>query len=457
MLICDDSPLMRKVLTDLLTDGSLDVVGEAKDSAELLAAVAAHRPDVVTLDVEMPRKNGLQALEELMDKHPMPVIMCSTLTGQGARESVKALSLGAVDVVQKPALRLTPSAWGSTRDELVAKVRGAAPGTRARAIGHPDPGSHDGAAWGRGHILDTPARPAAPGAMAARPGAVAAPPGRPAGVGAPPSHRHPPPAGPGPCTRWCRVCPSPAGRGRAHRAAHARGLHQGAVRAARPRVGPHGARGHHRGHHRPAGGPVAPAGAHLEVSAIGQTRLSDAPAVGNLKPRADITISSAARVYGNRVLLVVLTGMGNDGELGARDLRKAGGRILTEDERTCVIYGMPRAIDVAGLSNRSVPLDAMPAGHRQEPSRPGAGAASPSGWSVVPRGLTPAAGSDISGMSTQRSSARADEAALKPDYVGSATASGPHRDRPMAVPPARMERRLRSTPSATGATTWTRT
>ena len=105
---------------------------------------------------------------------------------------------------------------------------------------------------------------------------------------------------------------------------------------------------------------VAPAGAHLEVSAIGQTRLSDAPAVGNLKPRADITISSAARVYGNRVLLVVLTGMGNDGELGARDLRKAGGRILTEDERTCVIYGMPRAIDVAGLSNRSVPLDAMP-------------------------------------------------------------------------------------------------
>ena len=105
---------------------------------------------------------------------------------------------------------------------------------------------------------------------------------------------------------------------------------------------------------------LAPAGSHLEVSSIGNTRLSDAAPIGNLKPRADITISSAAKVYGSRVLLIVLTGMGNDGEVGARDLKKAGGRILTEDERTCVIYGMPRAVKEAGLSDGAVPLDVMP-------------------------------------------------------------------------------------------------
>ncbi|HWH14601.1 MAG TPA: CheB methylesterase domain-containing protein, partial [Miltoncostaeaceae bacterium] len=111
---------------------------------------------------------------------------------------------------------------------------------------------------------------------------------------------------------------------------------------------------------RPGTALLAPAGHHLEVSLQGRTRLSDAPPIGGLKPRADITISSAARHYGRRLLLVVLTGMGNDGLAGARDARAAGARILTEDERTCVIYGMPRAVAEAGLTDGAVPLDVMP-------------------------------------------------------------------------------------------------
>jgi len=126
VLVCDDSPLMRRVLADLLTEGGMEVVAQVNDGADLVAAVKRVNPDVVTLDVEMPRRDGLSALADLMRERPTPVVMCSTLTGQGARESVKALSLGAVDVVQKPALRLTPTAWGPTRDELVGKVMAAA-------------------------------------------------------------------------------------------------------------------------------------------------------------------------------------------------------------------------------------------------------------------------------------------------------------------------------------------
>ena len=105
---------------------------------------------------------------------------------------------------------------------------------------------------------------------------------------------------------------------------------------------------------------LAPAGFHLEVTSVGSTRLSDAPPIGKLKPRADITISTAAKVYRDRVLLVVLTGMGSDGETGAADLKRAGGRVLTESEKSCVIYGMPRAVVMAGLSDGEIPLDAMP-------------------------------------------------------------------------------------------------
>ncbi|HWH14867.1 MAG TPA: response regulator, partial [Miltoncostaeaceae bacterium] len=126
VLLCDDSPLLRRVMRDMLTDGGLDVVGEVPDGSSLVEAVTRLRPDVVTLDVEMPRKDGLSALTDLMAQCPTPVVMVSTLTGSGTRESVRALAIGAVDVVQKPALRLSPATWGSTRDELVGKVREAA-------------------------------------------------------------------------------------------------------------------------------------------------------------------------------------------------------------------------------------------------------------------------------------------------------------------------------------------
>lgn len=345
VLICDDSPLMRRVLTDLLTDGGLEVVAQVSDGADLVAGVQQHKPDVVTLDVEMPRKDGLSALAELMKVQPTPVIMCSTLTGKGARESVKALQLGAVDVVQKPALRLTPSAWGPTRDELVAKVREAAM-AKVRAI------------------RPAPSRPAAVGRSA--PSTGGAPPvsadlaARARGTGSPLVIIATSTGGPRALHEVVPRLPGQLGCG----VLIVQHMPVGFTKTLAERLDSESAltvrEARSSDRITPDVALLAPAGSHLEVSAVGATRLSDAPPIGNLKPRADVTITSAAKVYGSKVLLVVLTGMGNDGELGARDLKKAGGRILTEDERTCVIYGMPRAVKEAGLSDGVVPLDVMP-------------------------------------------------------------------------------------------------
>jgi len=105
---------------------------------------------------------------------------------------------------------------------------------------------------------------------------------------------------------------------------------------------------------------VAPGGAHLRLTAAGMTAISDAPEIGGLRPRADITILDAARVYGHRTVLVVLTGMGNDGLEGAAQVRRRGGRVLVEAESTCAVYGMPRAVEQADLANAVLPLDELP-------------------------------------------------------------------------------------------------
>jgi two-component system chemotaxis response regulator CheB len=104
---------------------------------------------------------------------------------------------------------------------------------------------------------------------------------------------------------------------------------------------------------------IAPGGRHLRLSEDGRTRVTDAAAVGGLRPRADLLIADAARIYRERLLLVVLTGMGNDGLRGALEVRRHGGRILAESKESCTVYGMPRAIIDQGLADDVVPLDHM--------------------------------------------------------------------------------------------------
>jgi two-component system chemotaxis response regulator CheB len=109
----------------------------------------------------------------------------------------------------------------------------------------------------------------------------------------------------------------------------------------------------------PATALLAPGGRHLRLSERGRTELTDDPAVGGLRPRADLLIADVARFYGDRLLLVVLTGMGNDGLRGAAEVRRRGGRILAEAEDTCTVYGMPRAIVDGGLADEVLGLDRL--------------------------------------------------------------------------------------------------
>jgi two-component system, chemotaxis family, protein-glutamate methylesterase/glutaminase len=331
VLICDDSPLLRRVLSDMLTDGGMTVAGEARDGVELVEKATALKPDVITLDVEMPRRNGLDGLAELMRTRPTPVVMVSTLTGSGTAATTRALALGAVDAVEKPALRLSALSWGSTRDELVAKVRAAA-AARPAALGRAP-------------------RPAVPGArlasLAASSGGdlviIATSTGGPRALHAVVPHL-PSPLGAGVLI----VQHMPAGFTKAL-AKQLDAESRIEVREAGPVEDI-----------RPGVALLAPGGSHLEVAARGRTRLSQAPPIGALRPRADLTIESAVRHYGARVTLAVLTGMGDDGLVGARAVKAAGGTVLIEDERTCVVWGMPRSIKEAGLEDAVVPLDAMP-------------------------------------------------------------------------------------------------
>ena len=107
---------------------------------------------------------------------------------------------------------------------------------------------------------------------------------------------------------------------------------------------------------------LAPGGRHLEVLSRGEVGLSDAPPVGALKPRADITLETAAKVYRDRLVVAVLTGMGNDGEAGCRAVKQAGGTVLVEDKDSCLVWGMPRAVQEAGLADAALPLEAMAVG-----------------------------------------------------------------------------------------------
>jgi two-component system chemotaxis response regulator CheB len=111
---------------------------------------------------------------------------------------------------------------------------------------------------------------------------------------------------------------------------------------------------------------LAPGGSHLRMSDAKRARLSDAPAIGALRPRADLTIQDVAQIFGERTLLVVLTGMGRDGLDGAKEIKKRGGRILVEAESSCTVYGMPRAIAEAGLADQVLDLRDLPAAIAQE-------------------------------------------------------------------------------------------
>ncbi|MCC7370184.1 MAG: chemotaxis response regulator protein-glutamate methylesterase [Chloroflexi bacterium] len=342
VLVVDDSALTRRVLMAALNGASdIEVVGSAANGQECFAKVEELQPDVVTLDVEMPGMDGLAVLRQLMARSPLPVVMVSYLTHEGAEATVRALLDGAVDFVPKPGGPILGSVV-TLRDELVRKVREAA---RARPrVGRPrlSTTTH------RLPPVSVSPRPAPPPPartpLRASDGferlvILGASTGGPQALQAVVSDLHPDGR-----TAYVIVQHMPDGMTTvlADLLASASPL---LIREARQndRLAPDVAL-------------LAPGDWHLRFGPRGTIELDQGPKVHWVRPSVDVALLSAAEVYGSRIVTAVLTGMGSDGADGAVAVKQAGGTVIAEDKSTCVVYGMPKAVAQRGAAEHIVPL-----------------------------------------------------------------------------------------------------
>lgn len=325
VLVIDDSAFVRRAVERMLaaTD-DIEVAGTAADGEEGLRKARELRPDVVTLDVKMPRLGGLETLERLMAEQPLPVLLMSTLTQEGAEVTLRGLELGAMDFVDKSSVQ--PMSMLSLAEELVAKIR-ALGGARVRVRPHAAAPRAEAAAV-TAEVVVVAASTGGPTALQELVS------GLPAGFPAAVLVVQHIPRG---------FTKSLSERLDARSAIPVREARDGDVVL-------------------PGTILIAPAGIHsrlLRRAGAVVVMLDEEPRDSLHRPSADVLMASAAEVYGERTVGVVLTGMGSDGTEGLRAIRRAGGATLAESEETAVIYGMPKAAVEAGVVQRSVPLDQM--------------------------------------------------------------------------------------------------
>jgi len=337
VLVVDDSALMRKLVSDILRRNDIEVVGTARDGCDALDKAQNLQPDVITLDVEMPRMDGAAFLGTLMRERPTPVVMVSSLTQAGAEITLRCLELGAFDCVCKPSGSISLDIERSA-DELVAKVRAAATaGVRRAALGVRRPSSPQAA-----EQAGAPKAAARPLSTQDAVVVIASSTGGPAAL--------------------TRVVPSLPGD-LAAAILVVQHLPIGFTRSLANRLDTLSAltvREASEGDQLQRGvALIAPAGKHLALDAQGRVTLNEEPPLWGVRPAADVTLRSAAARFGARVVAVVMTGMGRDGALGAKAVRQAGGVCFAQDEATCVVFGMPRAAQEAGAVNRLLPLDSI--------------------------------------------------------------------------------------------------
>ncbi len=337
VLVIDDSALMRKLLTELLnSDRDIEVIGAAMDAYAARDKIKKLNPDVLTLDVEMPKMDGLSFLSNLMRLHPMPVVMVSSLTEKGASVTMKALELGAVDFVSKPKVDLAHS-LDECAAELIGKVKAASMARvdsvvrssteRVRAASRKVNGSANGelnysttdkviaigaSTGGTEAIKDVliRTRPDCPGIVITQ---------------------HIPPV----FSRsfadrmdtTCDLAVCEAENGQQIRPGHAY---------------------------------IAPGDQHLSVVKDGAKyvcRLDQNPPVNRHRPAVDVLFNSVAKAAGSNAVGVILTGMGRDGAKGMRRMHDAGAATIAQDEATSVIWGMPHAAIEEGGVDKILALE----------------------------------------------------------------------------------------------------
>jgi two-component system, chemotaxis family, protein-glutamate methylesterase/glutaminase len=327
VVVADDSAFMRRLISDALTERGAHVLGVGRDGDEALALCAQHRPDVLSLDLAMPGKDGIGVLRELRRiGSPVAVVVVSAFSPAHGARAVDALAEGAVELVAKPSgSALASGFFRELYDKMCLAAisrRPRAPMPAASAVRPPAPAPIRRPAGSRSRAVVIACSTGGPKALASLIPAL--------------------PATLGTGSVIVQHMPSGFTASLAARLDNASGLTVSEARGGERLT--------------PSTALIAPGGRHLRLREGGVVALSDEPEVGGLRPRADITIRDAAAVFGERLLLVVLTGMGKDGLEGAREVRRLGGRILAEAESTCTVYGMPRAVAEAGLVDTLLPL-----------------------------------------------------------------------------------------------------
>jgi two-component system chemotaxis response regulator CheB len=334
VLVVDDSAFVRRALVRMLdASPDIEVVGMAVDGKDGIDKVKELQPDVVTLDIKMPRLGGLEALKQIMEESPVPVLLLSSLTTEAADVTLRGLELGAMDFVDKSSVQGNMNLL-NLAEELKAKIRALAsvPRGRLRSMMRPTPGER----LPLGHApMPSHTEVVAIGTSTGGPSALQAIiPRLPEGLG----------------TAILIVQHMPAGFTRSL----AERLNSRSVLPVREAAdGELILPGHVL---------VAPAGKHMKVRRKGpglRVWLDDEPRQTLHRPSIDVMMQSVAQICPGTSLGVLLTGMGSDGVEGLRAIKDAGGKTLAESPETCVIYGMPKAAVEAGVVGRSVPLTKM--------------------------------------------------------------------------------------------------
>lgn len=330
VLVVDDSNYMRFLLAKIMSEEpDIEVVDKARDGLQALEMLEKHKPDVVTLDVEMPRMDGLETLRRIFELRPTPVVMVSRYTQSGGDIAIRALELGAVDVVQKPEGREAIT-MGTVRDELVSRVRTAAAIHLNSNAAHAETGE--------------PRALSAPRAAEMKKVVVIG-----CSTGGPRALAHIMPQFPADAPIGIIIVQHmPAG----FTLSLSRRLDQ---------ISPIAVSEALEGECISSGRAlVAPGDFHARLLKEGRIVLSSEKAVNNVRPSVDVTMKDAAFVFGKNVIGVVLTGMGCDGMEGCAAIKAKGGTVIAQSTDSCVVDGMPGAVIRAGHADRVAPLDDIP-------------------------------------------------------------------------------------------------
>ena len=337
VLTVDDSALMRQVLAMLLAkDSEIEVIGSAPDPYIAREKIKALNPDVLTLDVEMPKMDGLTFLEKLMRGHPMPVVMVSSLTEAGCQTTLRALELGAVDFITKPKIDLREGMEEVAQD-LIAKVKAAAharivPSSVKRDVSQAINASREASSHASSAMIKTTDTIIAIGSSTGGTEAVkdvllSFPPNTPPIL----ITQHMPERF---TKTWadrmnslCRISVKEAENGDSVLPGHAL---------------------------------VAPGGYHMALVRSGArytVQINQDPPVNRHRPSVDVLFASVARYAGANAVGVILTGMGNDGAKEMLAMKQAGAFTIAQDEASCVVFGMPKEAIKAGAVDKVLPLD----------------------------------------------------------------------------------------------------